>query len=47
VIAAAPGFAPHAGLMVSPNGVAQKVILTPLPRTSDETSAIAAVSSDV
>jgi hypothetical protein len=30
VIASAPGFAPHAGLVVPPNGVAQKLVLTPL-----------------
>ncbi|MBA3742298.1 MAG: MFS transporter [Sporichthya sp.] len=30
VIASAPGYAPHAGLVVPPNGVAQKVVLTPL-----------------
>lgn len=30
VIASAPGYAPHAGLVVPPNGVAQKVVLTPV-----------------
>ncbi|HVE28193.1 MAG TPA: MFS transporter [Sporichthya sp.] len=30
VIASAPGFAPHAGLVTQPNGVAQKVVLTPI-----------------
>ncbi len=30
VIASAPGFEPHAGLVVPPNGVAQQVVLTPL-----------------
>ncbi|HUR74739.1 MAG TPA: MFS transporter [Sporichthya sp.] len=30
VIASAPGYAPHAGLVVPPNGVAQQVVLTPL-----------------
>ena len=30
VIASAPGFAPHAGLVVPPNGAAQKLVLTPL-----------------
>jgi EmrB/QacA subfamily drug resistance transporter len=30
VIASARGYAPHAGLLVPPNGVAQKVVLTPL-----------------
>jgi hypothetical protein len=30
VIASAPGYAPHAGLVVPPNGVAQKVVLVPI-----------------
>jgi EmrB/QacA subfamily drug resistance transporter len=30
VIASAPGFTPHAGLVSPPNGVAQKVVLTPI-----------------
>nr|WP_211210900.1 MFS transporter [Sporichthya polymorpha] len=30
VIASAPGYAPHAGRIAPPNGVAQKVVLTPL-----------------
>lgn len=36
VVAAAPGYAPHAGLVVPPNGVAQKVVLTPLRRASSD-----------
>jgi EmrB/QacA subfamily drug resistance transporter len=39
VVASAPGFAPHAGLVSPPNGAAQRVVLTPLPRTSAEASA--------
>jgi hypothetical protein len=31
VIASAPGYAPHAGLVAEPNGVAQRVVLKPLP----------------
>lgn len=46
VVAAAPGYAPHAGLVVPPNGVAQKVVLTPLQRTSDQGGAPAHASSD-
>jgi hypothetical protein len=30
VVASAPGYAPHAGLVAPPNGVAQQVVLTPL-----------------
>ncbi len=46
VIAAAPGHAPHAGLVVPPNGVAQKVVLTPLQRPSEVASGKAPASSD-